>query len=207
MIDKQNELGTVETGKLADVIIVNRDPLQNIDNLHDINAVIFDGKVVELGYHPWYTSAFPIGTGTNSPVDALPWVSAYRKVLFGDVPEEGEGGGPAMTAAGLRDPVESPQPAIETISPTMVTENSQTLTVALKGYNFVRRSQVLFKGVSVPYKVVNANELQVTLDAGLLKEPGWFDLVVKNPWPLAAASKPWGDGTSNQAHLIVNYKY
>jgi hypothetical protein len=77
----------------------------------------------------------------------------------------------------------------------------------LKGYNFVRRSQVLFKGISVPYKVVNANELQVTLDAGLLKEPGWFDLVVKNPWPLAAASKPWGDGTSNQAHLIVNYKY
>jgi hypothetical protein len=207
MIDKQNELGTVETGKLADVIIVNRDPLQNIDNLHDINAVIFDGKVAELGYHPWYTSAFPIGTGTNSPVDALPWVSAYRKVLFGDIPEEGEGGGPAMTAAGLRDPVESPQPAIATISPTMVTENSQTLTVALKGYNFVRRSQVLFKGVSVPYKVVNANELQVTLDAGLLKEPGWFDLVVKNPWPLAAASKPWGDGTSNQAHLIVNYKY
>jgi amidohydrolase family protein/IPT/TIG domain-containing protein len=208
MIDKQNELGTVEAGKLADVIVVNKDPLQNIDNLRDLNTVIFDGKVAELGYHPWYASAFPMGTGTNSPVDALSWAAAYHKVLFGDVPEEGEGGGgPAMTAAGLRDPVESPQPAIETISPTMITEDSKTATVTLKGYNFVRRSQVYFKGTSVPYKVVSPTELQVTLDAGLLREPGWFDLVVKNPWPLAAAAKPWGDGTSNQAHLIVNYKY
>lgn len=211
MIDKQNELGTVESGKLADVIIVNKDPLQNIDNLHDVNTVIFDGKVVELGYHPWYTSAFPIGTGTNSPVEALPWAAAYHKVLFGEVPEEGEGGGGGggggANATGPRDPVESPQPAIETISPTMVTQEGQTTTVTLKGYNFVRRSQVYFKGISVPYKIVSPTELQVTLDAGLLKEAGWFDLVVKNPWPLAAAAKPWGNGTSNEAHLIVNYKY
>lgn len=211
MIDKQNELGTVEAGKLADVIIVNKDPLQNIDNLHDVNTVIFDGKVVELGYHPWYTSAFPIGTGTNSPVEALPWAAAYHKVLFGEVPEEGEGGGGGggggANATGPRDPVESPQPAIETISPTMVTQEGQTTTVTLKGYNFVRRSQVYFKGISVPYKIVSPTELQVTLDAGLLKEAGWFDLVVKNPWPLAAAAKPWGNGTSNEAHLIVNYKY
>ena len=206
MIDKQKELGTVEAGKLADVIIVNQDPLQNIDNLHDLNAVIFDGKVVELGYHPWYTAAFPIGTGTNSPVDSLQWAAAYRKVLFGDVPEEGEGAAPA-NAAGLRDPVESPQPAIEAINPTMLTEESPTTRVTLKGYNFVRRSQIYFKGTSVPYKVVSPTELQVTLDASLLKEAGWFDLVVKNPWPLAAAAKPWGNGTSNQAHLIVNYRY
>jgi hypothetical protein len=89
----------------------------------------------------------------------------------------------------------------------MVTEESGTLNVTLKGFNFVRRSQVYFKGVSVPYKVVSPTELQVTLDESLLKEAGWFDLVVKNPWPLSAAAKPWGGGTSNKAHLIVNYKY
>jgi hypothetical protein len=206
MIDKQNELGTVESGKLADVIVVNQDPLQNIDNLRNLNTVIFDGKVVELGYHPWYAVAFPTGTGTNSPVEALQWAVAYRKVVFGDAPEEGEAPAP-VAATGLRDPVEAPQPAIETISPTMVTEGSRTLNVTLKGFNFVRRSQVYFKGISVPYKVVSPTELLVTLDESLLKEAGWFDLVVKNPWPLSAAAKPWGDGTSNKAHLILNYKY
>jgi Amidohydrolase family len=206
MIDKQNELGSVEAGKLADVIVVNQDPLQNIDNLRDLNTVIFDGKVVELGYHPWYTAAFPIGTGTNSPVEALQWAVAYRKVVFGDAPGEGEVAAP-VAPTGLRDPVESPQPAIETISPTLVTEESRTQAITLKGFNFVRRSQVYFKGVSVPYKVVSPTEIQVTLDANLLKEAGWFDLVVKNPWPLTAAAKPWGDGTSNKAHLIVNYRY
>jgi hypothetical protein len=196
----------VEAGKLADVIVVNQDPLQNIDNLRNLNTVIFDGKVVELGYHPWYTSAFPMGTGTNSPVEALQWAAAYQKVVFGEGPGEGDTPAP-VASTGLRDPVESPQPAVETISPTMVTEESGTLNVTLKGFNFVRRSQVYFKGVSVPYKVVSPTELQVTLDASLLREAGWFDLVVKNPWPLSAAAKPWGDGTSNKAHLIVNYNY
>ena len=51
MLRKQNLLGTVEAGKLADVIIVNADPLQDIKNLDKINTVIQDGKIVELGYH------------------------------------------------------------------------------------------------------------------------------------------------------------
>jgi hypothetical protein len=80
--------------------------------------------------------------------------------------------------------------------------------VTVKGFNFVRRSQVLFKGLSVPYRVVSANELQVTLDANLLKEAGWFDVVVKNPWPYNRdTGSAWGDGTSNKAHLIINYRY
>ena len=106
------------------------------------------------------------------------------------------------------DPAEAPQPGIETILPVMVTEGSPTITLTLKGLNFVRRSQVLFKGVPVPYKAVNAQELAVTLDANLLKEVGWHEIVVKNPWPYNRDSgQPWGNGTSNKAHLIVNYKY
>ena len=57
MLRKQNLLGTVEAGKLADVIIVNADPLQDIKNLDKINTVIQDGKVVELGYHSNYSES------------------------------------------------------------------------------------------------------------------------------------------------------
>jgi hypothetical protein len=204
MIDKR-ELGTVEAGKIADVIIVNRDSLQNVQNLRDLHTVIFDGKAVELGYNK-YSDPFLRQTPFGPPVERLPWVAAYRRTIGGG---GGQGQAQARPAGPvvLPDPVEAPQPAIDTITPLMVTEGGPTATVTLKGFNFVRRSQVLFKGASVPFRVVSPNELQVTIDAGLLKEPGWFDLVVKNPWPIAPAAQAWGDGTSNKARLIVNYRY
>jgi hypothetical protein len=102
----------------------------------------------------------------------------------------------------------SPQPAIETMNPIIVTQGD-SCTVTLTGFNFVRRSAVYFKGRSVPFKAVSPTELQVTLDADALREAGRFDLVVKNPEPLDPfyARSMWGNGTSNIAHLIVNYKY
>jgi hypothetical protein len=70
----------------------------------------------------------------------------------------------------------------------------------------VRRSKVLFKGVPVPYKAVSGSELEVTIDAALLQEPGWHDVVVVNPWPIhPEIGQEWGDGTSNKAHLIVSF--
>ena len=108
----------------------------------------------------------------------------------------------------LQYPTLSPEPAIESISPIAFTQDSPASSVTLKGFNFVRKSQVLFRGQSVPYKVVSPTELQVTLEANLLKEPGWWDLVVKNPWPYNPdTGKDWRDGTSNKAHIIINYKY
>ncbi len=200
MIDKGNDLGTVERGKIADLLIVNADPLLDIQNLRNTSTVIFDGKVVPRGFTSNYSDTFWRDADFNYPVDALQWVTAMKATI---------GPNPGQTpAAALADPAESPQPGIETINPVMVTEGSPTITLTLKGFNFVRRSQVLFKGAPVPYKVVNAGELQVTLDANVLKEVGWHELAVKNPWPLNRVSgAPWGNGTSNKAHLIVNYKY
>jgi hypothetical protein len=208
MISKGGELGTVEAGKLADVIIVGQDPLQDISHLREIDTVIFDGRVQELGYHPWYSDPYPRISGFNPPVSSLRWVAAFKRAMFGDNPPgAGRGGAGGGGQVNLPDPVEGPNPAIESISPIMLTEGSPTTTVTLKGFNFVRRSQVLFRGISVPYKAVSSTELQVTLDANMLKEAGWFDLAVKNPWPYNRdTGSAWGDGTSNRAHLIVNYR-
>jgi hypothetical protein len=198
MVGKGKDLGTVEAGKIADIVILNQNPLQNVaTNLRSTNAVIFDGRVAELGYHASFTDPFRRMSDYSPPVSDLPWVKALREETAGR-------GGGAMPG----DPAEAPQPGIETITPVMVTEGSPAITLTIKGFNFVRRSQVLFKGVPVPYKAVNANELQVTLDANLLKEVGWHEIVVRNPWPYNRDSGlPWGNGTSNKAHLIVNYKY
>ena len=203
MINKQDQVGTIGVGKLADVLIVTADPLQNVANLEKVDTVVLDGKVVDRTYHSWYSTPFmSIANGGSPTVDALPWVAAMKSVFSRRGTEEGAA---PRAAAGLPNPPLAPQPAIETIDPVMVTEGGPALTVTLKGINFVRKSAVYFNGRSVPYQAANANELHVTLDADLLRTPGRFDVVVKNPEPIGS-DPMWGNGTSNKAHLIVNYR-
>jgi amidohydrolase family protein/IPT/TIG domain-containing protein len=211
-----DRLGTIEAGKLADLLILNANPLEDIRNLQKIDTLIFNGKVTERGFHPWVQDPFyDIGDLVfgNPPVELLSWVAAFKKAIAprgeevgssGDIPENGDGG-PPVQRGGIPNPGASPQPAIETISPTLVTEGSPTMTLTIKGFNFVRRSMVFFNGRSVPYKAVSPAELQVTLDETLLRTPGKFDIVVKNPEPVATPE--WGNGSSNSAHLLVNFRY
>lgn len=207
MIDRGRDLGTVEPGKLADIVIVNADPLQNVENLRQVDTVIFNGRQVPLGYSAGYNPVFKRESELNPPVEALLWVNAFRPVAFGGSGGRFNGSRPVGPGQPLPNPVESPQPALESISPIMVTEGSPTTTITLKGFNFVRRSQVLFKGVPVPFTAVSGSELQVVVDASLLREPGWHEVVVRNPWPLHPESgQQWGNGTSNKAHLIVKFR-
>ncbi len=46
------ELGTVEAGKAADLVILDADPLASARNYRRINSVIKDGKVVDLSSLP-----------------------------------------------------------------------------------------------------------------------------------------------------------
>jgi hypothetical protein len=205
LIQKQDFLGTVEAGKLADIVIVSADPLQDIENLKKTDTVIFDGKVIDRAYHANYHTTFAPPGDQNAPaVEALPWVAALMKVgRGGGAGPEGAGGG------GMPDPASSPQPAIQTLDPFIVTQGTTPATVTLKGINFVRRSTVQFKGKAVPTQVVSPTELRFTLDADALRTAGRFDFVVVNPAPIAPlyTTGMWGNGTSNVAHLIVNYKY
>ena len=193
MIGRQDLLGTIEAGKLADLLILTRDPLQDAANLRAIDTVIQDGRIVRRGYTANYSDPF-VNLGDPS-VDALPWVAAMKRVN--------------RAASELTDPVYSPQPAIESLTPLIVTQTTGTVTVTLKGLNFVRRSAVFFKGHPASSRVVSPTEIQVTLDAEALKAVGKFDLVVKNPEPIdpAVIQGMWGHGTSNVAHVIVNYQY
>ena len=203
----QDRIGTIESGKLADMLVVSADPLQDIRNLQKIDTLIFNGQVVDRSYHPWISDPFKdVGDEVfgNPPVESWSWVAALKQATFQAGDGEGEGGG-ARQARGLPDPPASPQPAIETISPTVVKEGSPTTILTIKGFNFVRRMQVFFNGRSVPYRAVSPTELQVTLDESLLRSPGKFDIVVKNAAPVATPD--WGNGTSNTAHLLVNFKY
>ena len=45
LIDMSDSAGTIESGKLADIIAVTHSPLENIDALLDVDFVMKDGKV------------------------------------------------------------------------------------------------------------------------------------------------------------------
>lgn len=207
LLNKGDEIGTIEIGKLADIIIVNQDPLTNIENLRDLDTVVFDGKRVRMGYTAGYNPVFRVESELNPPVSKLMWVKAFRPFAFGGRGGRFNGRPPVGPGQPLPNPVESPQPALETISPLTVEAGSPTTILTLTGFNFVRRSQVLFRGIPVPHEVVSGSEFRVTIDSSLLQEPGWHAVVVKNPEPLhPEIGEEWGNGTSNEAHLIVTYR-
>jgi hypothetical protein len=58
-IGKGDDLGTVEAGKIADVIVVDGDPLADIRALGKIDVVIKNGEIVDTGYHPDYANPIP----------------------------------------------------------------------------------------------------------------------------------------------------
>ena len=46
-MNKENDFGSVEVGKLASLVLLNKNPLENIENTKSIEAVILRGKVLD----------------------------------------------------------------------------------------------------------------------------------------------------------------
>jgi hypothetical protein len=191
---KDADYGTIEAGKIADMVILNADPLQDIHNTRNISDVVFDGKIADRDFHAYYATPFLGQVDDIRAVEDLLWVKALKADTF-----NGRAGG-----ANAPNPIESPQPAIETLTPLVATQGDR-VTVTLTGFGFVAKTRVLFDGVSVPYRYVSPTELEIELDEVLLGRVGRFDIVVANPPPLNRPN--WGNGQSNKGHFLVDYRY
>jgi Amidohydrolase family len=56
---KDKDYGSVEKGKIADLVIVRGDPRQNISDTQNVEMVFIDGKVMDISYHPDYKNPLP----------------------------------------------------------------------------------------------------------------------------------------------------
>jgi hypothetical protein len=201
------EIGTVEVGKLADLVILNGDPLQSISNVKNISAVVFNGKVLDGRYHHSYNEMNPFradGFIGVPPVEDLAFTLIKKRAVY----REGQVG--RVAAARLA------QPGIETIdtqrkeffdehvSKVAVREGSPTLRLKVTGYNFFERTQVFFDDRPMPFDLKSITEIEVIVDETYLRRPGRYKIQVRNPPP--PPNPVWGDGRSNVAWLLVAFK-
>jgi len=56
---KQKDYGSVEKGKVADIVIVDGEPLKDITATQQVEKFFMDGKAVDLSFHPDYKNPIP----------------------------------------------------------------------------------------------------------------------------------------------------
>jgi hypothetical protein len=199
---QQPDLGRLEAGKLADVIIIDSDPLTNILNLRSIDTVIKDGAIVDLAWDPDHKGLLfanrPEETGTPV-VEGTDWAAALKRATWRPNNRNGGWGNP-----GGIDSEMSPTPGIEGIMPYVVNQNSGDTELTVTGFNFVEGSRVSIDGHTMATNVASRTELKVMVPASIIAAAGKHQITVTNPLPVAAPT--WGD-TSNPAFLLVPFEF
>jgi imidazolonepropionase-like amidohydrolase len=56
---KDKDYGSVERGKIADLVIVRSDPMKDIFATQDVEKVFMDGKAIDTSFHPDYHNPIP----------------------------------------------------------------------------------------------------------------------------------------------------
>ncbi len=82
-----NEIGSLKKGKLADLIVLGEDPLNDIENTQSvemvmINGRLFDSKTMnEIGNHP--KKRAPFFWELNGSSEAFPWHEEVQSFMYG----------------------------------------------------------------------------------------------------------------------------
>jgi imidazolonepropionase-like amidohydrolase len=159
---QQAAFGTVEEGKRADLLIVRKDPLQDIRNTQTIDTVIKDGQVIDARYHADFRNPIP------SPPP--PW---------------GYIANPQPTIKSL-----SPLMSLEGAETTLIIEGENFLAASQVEFNKqkVTASPVSSSQVPGTAYLPYYTQLQATIPARLVAQAGRFPVTVTNPPPEGGTS-------------------
>ncbi len=92
LLRQEKDLGTIGEGKLADLLVLSRDPLQDIAAFKDIEVVMKDGQVQQRGYHADYKNPIP-EPGAEQPLQ-------YQDFFPSELPTQIRSISPAAVAEG-----------------------------------------------------------------------------------------------------------
>ncbi|MCZ6752840.1 MAG: amidohydrolase family protein [Acidobacteria bacterium] len=156
LLRQDHRLGTLEKGKLADLVVLNKNPLQDISGTRDIAMVIQDGKVVDRTFQPEFVNPIP---------------STHVRERF--------------------------LPTLGRIEPDSAALGSPTLTLNIFGSNFDSMCRVLLNLAELQTRFISPQQLEATVPASLLREPGTYPVTV---WRNGS-----GGGPSNPLYLLLHY--
>lgn len=154
-IRADKDLGSVVEGKLADIVILQENPLANIRNARTVETVIQGGRVLRTGYHSNYAN----------PIPRVTRVGAGTTVAAGP---PGEG---------------NVAPQVSAIAPDAAAEGSPDTTITVRGRGFIPASSVFFERVPVETTFVSPTELKAVVPARVLGTVGTYLVNVSTPEP------------------------
>ncbi len=94
-LGKFDDLGSVDEGKLADLLVLPRNPLEDITAYEEIEMVMQDGRIQPIGYHYYHANPIPWPPGGKIAYDGFGPVS--------EIPATLASLSPAIVAAGGGD--------------------------------------------------------------------------------------------------------
>ena len=159
---QQEDLGTIEPGKLADLMIVREDPLANIRNTRTIEFVIKDGKVLDTSYHADFVNPIPnpfVGGGFVNP-------RPFLRIIY------------PMSSTGLNQEL------------TLILEGSNLVDESVVEFDGVEVASSPVKSTMLRETMYNPvyTQFEVTVPARLLDRYGSYRVIVKNPRPQGGIS-------------------
>jgi hypothetical protein len=144
-------VGTVEVGKRADFLILNRNPLEDLAATTDIYRVIQGGAVIDRDSLAKWQETLPRPGAVIDPLPGYP--NTLMHIPFID------------------------EISPEWLTASQKTRSELIIT----GENFSNENLVLINDRLVPAKMEGADQLRVSIPSGTLKKPGTYPLVVVQP--------------------------
>lgn len=73
-VHRQNDLGTIAPGHIADLLILDANPLDDIRNTRKIRTVVQAGRVLDTSFHPNFANPIPRPNANETQRNPLPQV-------------------------------------------------------------------------------------------------------------------------------------
>jgi imidazolonepropionase-like amidohydrolase len=153
MIHKDYKLGTLAAGKLADLVVLDADPLADIRNISKIRNVIKNGDVLDTTYHRTYYTPY-------AELEAVGLSSS-------SAPK------PELTEAFGRTLNQNSQ----------VIHDGSPFELVVKGVNLHTTSLVYLNGQPLETTFVSRGELHAKVPTERIPEAGSYAVTVVTPWP------------------------